>query len=99
EQRVAADQIQRVVGDVETEHVRKNQRLQQHHQQRVEDAPQITEEAAPVFDFEVPRDQFPDQRTVFFEVPPAGVQLAGGSLWHGCGISLVVYSLNGVSPV
>ena len=64
EQRVAADEVEREVLDLEAEHIGKYQRLQQHHQQGVQDAPHIAEEAAAVFYLEVAGDQLADQRPV-----------------------------------
>ena len=65
EQGIAADQVQRKVRDVEPEHIGEHKRLQQHHKQRVENAPHIAQHAAAVFDLEVTGHQLADERPVF----------------------------------
>ena len=82
EHRVAADQIQRKVRDIVAEHIGKDQRLQKHHKQRVEDAPHVAQNAAAVFYFKVACDQLPDEGAVLGEIVPAVVQLTCGFL-HG----------------
>ena len=73
-QGVAADQVKREVWDIVAEHVRKDDALQQHHQQRVQNAPDVTQKAAAVFDFQIAADKFMDQRLVFFQVGPGALR-------------------------
>lgn len=57
-QGLTADQIQRIVVDLEAEHVREYHRHHRHHHERIEQTPQIAQHAAAVFDLQVTSDEF-----------------------------------------
>ena len=55
---LSGDQIQGIIRDVKSEHIAEYQRHHAHHQQRVQQAPHIPQKAAPVFDLQIPANQF-----------------------------------------
>ena len=65
EKHLSAEQIQDVVVDVEAEQRGEHHGRNNHHQQRIQDAPQDSEDAASVFFLDITNDKFADKIAVF----------------------------------
>lgn len=58
-QGIATNQVKRVVGHIEPEHVAEHKGHDAHHQQRVQQAPKVSQDAAAVFYLQIADNQLP----------------------------------------
>ena len=68
EQRLPADQIQRVILYIRPENMTEYNRHNCHHQQGIQETPKIPQYAAAILNLDIPNDQLMNQRLIFYEM-------------------------------